>query len=66
MVNERLQGEEHFHSKIYLLETPRSHAKMRLKSVPQKLNFVMTKAISTSYTLGCSCKCPCTFPHNCA
>ena len=42
----------------------RSHAKMHLKSAPQKLNFVMAKAISKSYTLDCSCKCPCTFPHS--
>ena len=64
MANEILQGEEHFLSKNYLLEMPRSHAKMRLKSVPQIMNFVMTKALSKSYTLGCSCKCPCTFPHS--
>ena len=32
-----------FHSKNYLL--PRSHAKMCLKSAPQKLNFVTVKAI---------------------
>ena len=37
---------------------------MRLKSAPQKLNFLMTKAISKSYTLDCSCKCPCTFSHS--
>ena len=30
MANERLQGEEQYHSKNYLLEMPRSHAKMRL------------------------------------
>ena len=41
MERERLQGEEQFHSKNYLLEMPRSHAKMRLKSAPQKLNFLM-------------------------
>ena len=41
-----------------------SHAKIRLKTAPQKLNFVTAKAISESYTLDCSCKCPCTFPHN--
>ena len=29
----------------YLLEIPRSHAKMRLKSTPQKLNLSMAKAI---------------------
>ena len=64
MANERLQGEEQFHSKNYLLEMPRSHTKMHSKSAPQKLNFVMAKAISKSYTLYCSCKCPCTFPHS--
>ena len=30
MAIERLQGEEQFHSKNYLLEIPCSHAKMRL------------------------------------
>ena len=45
MENERLQGENQFHSKTYLLEMPHSNAKMRLKSAPQKLNFVMAKAI---------------------
>ena len=64
MINERLQGEEQFHFKNYLLEMLCFHAKMRLKSAPQKLNFVMAKAISKSYTLDCSCKCPCTFPHS--
>ena len=64
MANERLQGGEQFHSKNYLLEMPRSHAEMRLKSAPQKLNFVMTKAVSKSYILDCSCKCPCRFPHS--
>ena len=46
MASERLQGEEQFHSMNYLLEMPRSHAKIRLKSAPQKLNFLMTKTIS--------------------
>ena len=46
MTNERVQGEEQIHSKNYLLEMPRSHAKMHLKSAPQKLNFVMAKAKS--------------------
>ena len=64
IANETLQGEEQFHSKNYLFEMPRPHAKMRLKIAPQKLNFVMTKAISKSYTLDCSCKCPCTFLHS--
>ena len=31
MANERLQGEEQFHSKNYLLEMPRSHANMYFK-----------------------------------
>ena len=64
MANERLQGEEQFHSKNYLLEMLCSHVKMRLKSAPQKLNFVMAKAISKSYTLDCRCKYLCTFPHS--
>ena len=64
MASERLQGDEQFHSKNYLLEMPRSHAKMRLKSAPQKLNFFMAKAVSKSYTLDCTCKCPCTLPHS--
>ena len=61
MASERLQGEEIFHSKKKLLEMPGSHAKMRLKSAPLKLNFLMAKAISKSYTRDCSCKCPCMF-----
>ena len=44
MTNEKLQGEEQFHSKNFLLEIPFSHGKMRLKSAAQKLNFVMAKA----------------------
>ena len=58
MASERLQGVDfsEFHFENYLLEMPPSHAKMRLKSAPQKLNFVMAKAISKSYTLDCSCK----------
>ena len=46
MANERLQGEEQFHSKNYLLEMHLSHAKMCLKSPPQTLNFVIAKAMS--------------------
>ena len=46
MASERLQGEEQFHSKNYLLEMSRSHAKMCLKSAPQILNFLMAKATS--------------------
>ena len=55
MESERLQGEEQFRSKNYLFEMPLSHAKMCLKSAPQKLNFLMAKDISKSYTLDCSC-----------
>ena len=64
MTNERLEGEEQIHSKNFVLEMPRSHAKMCFKSAPQKLNFVMAKDISKSYTLDCSCEYPCTFPHS--
>ena len=64
IAREKLQGEEQFHSMNYLLEMPCFHAKMRLKSAPQKLDFLMTKAISKSCTLDCSCKFPCTFPHS--
>ena len=39
MASERLQGEEQFHSKNYVLEMSLFHAKMRLKSAPQKLKF---------------------------
>ena len=56
MASKRLQGEEQFHSKNYILEMPCSHAKMCLKSASQKLNFVLAKAISKSYTLDCSSK----------
>ena len=64
MVSQRLQGEEQFHSKNYLVEMSRFHAKMRLKSAPQKLNFLMEKAIWKSCTLDWSCKCLSTFPHS--
>ena len=56
MENERLQGKKQYHSKNCLLKIPRSHAKMHLKSTPQKLNFVIAKAISKSYKLDCSSK----------
>ena len=64
MASETLKREEQFHTKNYLLEISRLHSKMRLKSAPQKLNFLMAKAISKTCTLDCSCKCPCTFSHN--
>ena len=62
--SERLQGEEQFHSNNYFLEMPCFHAKMPLNSAPQKLEILMTEAISKSCTLDWSCKCPCTFPHS--
>ena len=46
MASKRLKAEVQFHSTNLLLEMPCSHAKMRLKSAPQKLNFLMAKAIS--------------------
>ena len=64
MASETLHGEEQFHTKNYLWEMSRFHAKMRLKSVPQKLNFLMANTISKRCILHCSCKCPCTFPHS--
>ena len=45
MSYERLHRDEQFCFKNYLLEMPRSDAKMRLISAPQKLNFLMAKAI---------------------
>ena len=53
MASKRLQREEQFYSKNYLSEMPSFHAKMRLKSAPQKLNFLMEKATSKSCTLDC-------------
>ena len=52
------------HSKKHFLEMSHFHAKMRLKSAPQKLEFVMVKAISKSYTLDCSCNFSCKFAHS--
>ena len=60
MANEKLQGEEQFHSKNLLFEMPLSRAKIRLNYK----NFVMAKAISKSYAIDCSCKCLCTLPHS--
>ena len=45
MTNQKWQGEELFYSKNHLLEVPPSHAKMCLKSTPQKPNFLMAKGI---------------------
>ena len=64
MASQRLQGEEQFHSKNYLLEMPRFHAKMFLKSAPQKLTVLMVKAVSKMCALDCSSKCPCMFLHS--
>ena len=41
MASERLQEEKQLQSKNYLLEMPRFHAKMRLKSAQQKPNFLI-------------------------
>ena len=64
IASERLQGGKQFHTKNYLLEMSRFHTKMRLKSAPQKLNFLMEKATSKSCTLDCSYKYPSTSPHS--
>ena len=37
--------------------------KMRSKSALQKLNFLIPKAMSKSYTIDCSCECSRTFRH---
>ena len=55
MTSTRLQGEEQSPSKNYILELPRSHAKRRLKSALQKLNFLMAKAILKRFKLDYSC-----------
>ena len=55
MASERLQGDEQFGSKSYLLVMPCSHPKMSLKSAPQNLNLLIAKDMSKSYTLDCSC-----------
>ena len=64
MASERIQEEEQFHTKNYLLEMSCLYHKMRLKSAPQKVNLLTVKAISKTCTLDCSCKCPCTFLHS--
>ena len=50
MVSKRLQGEKQFHTTNCLLEMSCFHAKMCLKSAPQKLT-LMAKAISKSCIL---------------
>ena len=64
IANERLQGEEQFYYKTYLLEMHGFDAKMRSKGAPQKLDFVIVKTVSKGYTLDYSSKCPCAFPHS--
>ena len=64
MASERLKREKQFHFKNYLLGTPRPHANMHLKSAPQKLNFVIGKAIYKSYKLDCRCKCSLIVTHS--
>ena len=54
----------YFSLKNHVWKVPPSHAKMHLESAPQKVNFLMAKSIQKSYTLNCSHKCPCTFPHS--
>ena len=49
----------------YFLEIPPSHVKRRLKSAPQKLNFVTAKAVLESYTIDYSRKSPFMFTHSC-
>ena len=39
IASKKLEEDEQFHSKNYLLKIPCSHAGLRLKSVPQKWNF---------------------------
>ena len=63
MSNKRWQGEELIYSMDHVLEVPLSHARMRLESTAQKVNFLMAKNIQKSYTLNCSHKYPCMFPH---
>ena len=41
--SEKLEGEEQFHYKNYFFEMSLFHAKMRLKSAPKKLNFLIEK-----------------------
>ena len=51
MASERLQGEEQFHSRNYLLEISRFNAKMRLKSATQKTKLFNCKSyIKILYT----------------
>ena len=64
VASERLQSEQQFHSKNFLLKMLCFHGKIRLKIAPQKLHFLVTKSISKSCTLDRSCKCRCTFMHS--
>ena len=61
MANERLQGEEQQVLSFGNVSFPCQNA---FKRAPQNLNFTMAKAISISYNLDCSSKCPCTFPQS--
>ena len=45
MANERLEGEEQFHSRNYLLKMSRFHAKIHFKIAPQKLNLVIVEKL---------------------
>lgn len=61
MASERLQGKEQFHFQNCVLKISHCHPKMRLERAPQKMNFLVAKAVSKVYTLACSSKYPCTF-----
>ena len=62
MANERLQGEEQYHSKNFgNVSFPWENG---LENCTTKLSFVMPKDESKLYTLDCSCKCLCTFQHS--
>ena len=51
MASERLRGEEQFHTKNYLLEISRFHAKMRLKTTTTKIKLSNGKSfIKKLYT----------------
>ena len=73
VANEKLQGEQGSSRRDLNLLEERNNFILRTtfskclvtmpRCTPQKLNFVMAKTITKSYTLDCSCKCPCTSPH---
>ena len=58
------QVKDYKQSNNLILRTKFWKCPVRLKSAPQKLNFLMAKAISKSYRQDCSCKRSCTFLHS--